>query len=226
MSVYEILTARGVNRLCHFTKFQSLTHIIPSADGILASSSIRQDTKNVTDTARYDGELDYVCCSVQYPNSWFLKKAMQNNPDKIFKDWVVLYVDLSILKYKSAKFCPCNASKSYGTHIDDRMENIDSIFATSVPTFAYPRSPQMLASCPTDGQAEILIRDSIPREYIIGMAVGNEEVAKRIYGMLKMYGMEQIPLYVAPDVVTPNWSSMIKNGRRPIETQCGWSEEE
>ena len=84
----------------------------------------------------------------------------------------------------------------------------------------------MLASCPTDGQAEILIRDSIPREYIIGMAVGNEEVAKRIYGMLKMYGMEQIPLYVAPDVVTPNWSSMIKNGRRPIETQCGWSEEE
>lgn len=225
MSAYEILTARGVTRLCHFTKFQSLTHIIPSADGILASSSIRQDTKNVTDTARYDGELDYVCCSVQYPNSWFLKKAMQNNTDKIFKDWVVLYVDLSILKYKSAKFCPCNASKSYGTHIDDRMENIDSIFATSVPTFTYPRSPQMLASCPTDGQAEILIRDSIPREYIIGMAVGNEEVAKRIYGMLKMYGMEQIPLYVAPDVVTPNWSSMIKNGRRPIETQCGWSEE-
>ena len=225
MSAYEILTARGVTRLCHFTKFQSLTHIIPSADGILASSSIRQDTKNVTDTARYDGELDYVCCSVQYPNSWFLKKAMQNNTDKIFKDWVVLYVDLSILKYKSAKFCPCNASKSYGTHIDDRMENIDSIFAASVPTFAYPRSPQMLASCPTDGQAEILIRDSIPREYIIGMAVGNEEVAKRIYGMLKMYGMEQILLYVAPDVVTPNWSSMIKNGRRPIETQCGWSEE-
>lgn len=225
MSAYEILTARGVTRLCHFTKFQSLTHIIPSADGILASSSIRQDTKNVTDTARYDGELDYVCCSVQYPNSWFLKKAMQNNTDKIFKDWVVLYVDLSILKYKSAKFCPCNASKSYGTHIDDRMENIDSIFATSVPAFAYPRSPQMLASCPTDGQAEILIRDSIPREYIIGMTVGNEEVAKRIYGMLKMYGMEQIPLYVAPDVVTPNWSSMIKNGRRPIETQCGWSEE-
>ncbi|MDR1408943.1 MAG: DUF4433 domain-containing protein [Oscillospiraceae bacterium] len=53
MSAYDILAARGVTRLCHFTKFQSLTHIIPSADGILASNSIRQDTKNVIDAARY-----------------------------------------------------------------------------------------------------------------------------------------------------------------------------
>lgn len=226
MNAYDILTDRGVTRLCHFTKFQSLTHIIHSPDGILASESIRQDTKNVTDTVRYDGELDYVCCSVQYPNSWFLKNAMQKNTDKIFKDWVVLYLDLSILKYKRAKFCPCNASKAYGAHIEGRMENIDSIFEASVPTFSYPRSPEMLASCPTDGQAEILIKDNIPREYIIGIAVGNEEVAKRIYGMLKMYGIEQIPLYIAPDVVTPNWSNMIKNGRRPSENQCDWSEEE
>ena len=51
MSAYDILTTRGVTRLCHFTKFQNLTHIITSADGVLASSSIRQDTKNVNDTA-------------------------------------------------------------------------------------------------------------------------------------------------------------------------------
>lgn len=226
MSAYDVLTERGVTRLCHFTKLQSLTHIITSQNGVLASSSIRQDTKNVTDTARYDGELDFVCCSVQYPNSWFLKKAMQNNPDKIFKDWVVLFVDLSILKHKIAKFCPCNASKSRGAYIDGNMDNIDSIFATSVSTFAYPRSPKMLSSCPTDGQAEILIEDSIPREYITGIAVGNEDVAKRVYAMLKMYGMEHISLYTAPDVLTPNWSNMIKNGRRPDEIQCDWSEED
>lgn len=225
MSAYDVLTARGVTRLCHFTKLQSLTHIIPSENGVMASSSIRQDMKNVTDTARYDGELDYVCCSVQYPNSWFLKKAMQNNPDKIFKDWVVLYVDLSILNSKNAKFCPCNASKACGAYIDDDMDNIESIFATSVSTFAYPRSPKMLSSCPTDGQAEILIKDNIPRNFINGIAVGNEDVAKRVYAMLKMYGMERMPLYIAPDVLTPNWSNMIKNDRRPDETQCAWSEE-
>lgn len=226
MSAYDVLAARGVTRLCHFTKLQSLTHIITSTNGVLASSSIRQDTKNVNDKARYDGELNFVCCSVQYPNSWFLKRAMQNNPDKIFKDWVVLSIDLNILKHKNAKFCPCNASKSSGAFINGDMDSIGSIFATTVSTFDYPRSPNMLSSCPTDGQAEILIEDSVPREYINGIAVGNEDVAKRIYAILKMYNMGHIPLYIAPDVLTPNWSSMIKNGRRPNEIQCDWSEED
>lgn len=226
MITYDILTARGVTRLCHFTKLQSLTHIITMAEGILASSSIRQDTKNVIDAARYDGELDYVCCSVEYPNSWFLKKAMQNNTDEIFRDWVVLYIDLSILNFRNVKFCPCNASKSHGLYINECVEDVESIFATSVPTFGYPRSPKMLDSCPTDGQAEILIRDSIPRECIIGIAVGTEGVAKRVYSMLKMYGMELIPIYISLDVLTPNWSNMIKNGNRPNETQCNWSKEE
>ena len=31
-----------------------------------------------------------------------------NSIGKIFRDWVVLYINLSILKYKSAKFCQCN----------------------------------------------------------------------------------------------------------------------
>lgn len=226
MSGYDILAARGVTRLCHFTKFQSLTHIAPSADGIKASSSIRQDIKNVIDKERYDGELDYVCCSVQYPNSWFMKKAIQNNTDKIFKEWVVLYVNLSILNDKSAKFCPCNASKARGAYIQDKMSNVESIFAASVPTFTYPRSAAMLPCCPTDGQAEILIKHNIPRKYIIGIVVGNEDVAKRVYAMLKMYDIEDTPIYIAPYVMTPTWSNMIKRGTRPVETPCHWSEEE
>lgn len=226
MSAYDILTARGVTRLCHFTKFQSLTHIVSSPNGILASSPIRQDTKNPTDKARYDGELDYVCCSVQYPNSWFLDKAVQNNTDRIFRDWVVMYINLGILNHNKAKFCPCNASMEHGLYINDNIGEVESIFTPSVATFPYPRTSQMLASCPTDGQAEILIRDNIPREYIVGIATGTEDVAKRVYAMLKMYEMEQIPLYIAPDVLTPNWSKMIKNGRQPIESQCRWSEEE
>jgi hypothetical protein len=226
MSAYDILAAHGVTRLCHFTKFQSLTHIVSSETGVLASSSIRQDTKNVTDEERYDNEKESVCCSIQYPNSWFLKKAMQNNTDKIFKDWVVLYIDLSILNCKTAKFCPCNASTGRGMHINDNMEELGSIFATSVSTFKYPRSPRMLASCPTDGQAEILIKDSVPREYIIGIATGDEDVAKRVYAMLKMYRVERISVYIAPDVITPNWSKMIKNGCKPDETMCAWLEEE
>lgn len=226
MSAYDVLTARGVTRLCHFTKLQSLTHIITSENGVLASNSIHQDTKNVNDTARYDGELDFVCCSVQYPNSWFFKKAMQNNQDKIFEDWVVLYINLTILKNKKAKFCPCNASKSNGIYINENMDNIDSIFATKVSTFPYPRSPKMLSCCPTDGQAEILIENSIPREYISGIAVGNMDIAKRVYSMLKICGIEHLTIYIAPDVLTTRWSTLVKDGCLPDEIRCKWPEEE
>jgi len=225
MNGYEILKTRGVTRLCHFTKFQSLTHIITSADGISASDSIRSDTKNVTDIARYDGELDYVCCSIEYPNSWFLQKAIRRNIDKIFDEWVVLYIDLEILKQKCAKFSPCNASTANGAHIDNRMENIKSIFADIVPSFQYPRSSKMLSCCPTNGQAEILIKDSVPRDFIIGIAVGKDEIARRIFAMLKIYNINQIPIFIAKDVLTTNWNDMIIKGLRPSETRCSWPEE-
>lgn len=226
MKAYDILKTRGVTRLCHFTKFQNLTHIITSADGILASSSIRQDTKNVNDTARYDGELDFVCCSVQYPNSWFLKRAMQNNLDVIFGEWVVLYIDLGILEYKNTKFCPCNASRGNGAYISKNMDNIDSIFAPTVSTFAYQRTPKMLSCCPTDGQAEILIENSIPREYIKGIAVGNEDVAGRVYSILKMYDQKHISIYIAPDVLSTKWNKIIKEGCSPHEIRYECSEED
>lgn len=217
MNAYDVLLSRGVTRLCHFTKLQSFTHIITSEEGVLASGSIRQDTKNVIDKARYDGELDYVCSTVEYPNSWFLNRAMASNQDSIFNDWVVLYIDLSILKDRSIKFCPCNASKANGAYINRDPNKIESIFSYSVPTFRYPRTPQMLPACPTDGQAEILIENNVPRKYIKGIALGNEDVAKRVYAMLKMCDMDRIPLFIAPDVLAPNWSQMIKRGSRPKE---------
>lgn len=224
MSPYEILTSRGVTRLCHFTKLQSFTHIITTQDGILASNSIRQDTKNVLDEGRYDGELDYICCSVQYPNSWFLRKAIDRNTDTIFRDFLVLYIDPSILQRASVKFCPCNSSLERGRYISDKMEDLESIYNRTVPGFDYLRSSKMLQSCPTNGQAEILIKGCIPNSFIKGIAVGNEEVGKQVYSILKMFGKLEIPIYLAPDVLTPNWSKMARNGTRPVETQFHWND--
>ena len=226
MSAYDVLIKRGVTRLCHFTSLKNLTHILESDKGILASNSIRQDTKTVIDNNRYDGELDHICCTIQYPNSWFLKKAVDRNTDIIFKDWVVLYINLSILKSRSAKFCPCNASKDNGKYINCKIDNIDEIFKQSVPTFPYQRSSNMLSSCPTDGQAEVLIYKDIPRNYIIGIAVGNNDVGERVYGMIRCCGINQMPIYLAPDVLSTAWSNIIKSGKEPHETECIFSRKE
>ncbi len=219
MTGYDVLINHEVTRLCHFTKFQSLTHILASEDGIISSESIRQDTKNVTDQERYDGELDYVCCSVQYPNSWFLSIAKSKNKDKVFSDWVVMYINPIILNIRKAKFSPCNASKQFGAHIENDISKLENIFAYRLPTFQYPRTPSMLNSCPTDGQAEILIENSIPRDYIFAIAVGSQEMAARVYALLKVYNLKNIDIYIAPDVLSTNWSSMIKKGEKPTEEE-------
>lgn len=225
MSAYDILSARGVTRFCHFTKLQNLTHILASPDGILSSGAIQQDTKHVNDSERYDGELDYVCCTVEYPNSWFLDNAIHRNSDRIFRDWVVLCISLDILHVRNIKFCECNASKHHGSHIRSDVENIDSIFAPSVSTFQYPRTAEMLPCCPTNGQAEVLIQNNIPREYISRIIVGAPDIAERIYAMQKVCNIPEIPIYVAPDVLSNTWNRIVKRGQRPQECKCTWPEE-
>ena len=59
----------------------------------------------------------------------------------------------------------------------------------------------------------------------IALDVGNEDVAGRVYSILKMYGVEYISIYIAPDVLTTEWSNMIKKGCSPNEIRCEWSEE-
>lgn len=217
MTGYEVLVKHEVTRLCHFTKFQSLTHILSSSDGIISSNSIRQDTKNVIDQERYDGELDYVCCSVQYPNSWFLSKAKINNKDMVFSDWVVMYINPIILNNRRAKFSPCNASKQFGAYIENDISKLESLFAYKLPTFRFPRTQTMLNSCPTDGQAEILIEKCIPRDYIFAIAVGTQEMAERVHALLEFYSLKEIDIYLAPDVLSKNWSPLIKRGEKPVE---------
>lgn len=217
MNAVDILKSRGVTRLCHFTLFKSLTGILNSEDGILASKFINNDVKKINDSERYDGELDHVCCSVEYPNSWYMKRAINDNKDKIFQEWVVLYIDISVLNDRNAKFAPCNASKCAGSYINPNMEEIGKIFAENVPTFYYRRSVTMIPACPTDGQAEILIENNIPVKYIIGIAVSNKDIAGRVVGMLRVCGLSSIKVYIAPDVLSTRWSQMARDGDRAQE---------
>lgn len=217
MSAEVFLKEKGVTRLCHFTKLKDLTHIISTDNGILASNAIRPDVKDAKDPARYDGELDYVCCSVEYPNSWYLRKAQERDNNQIFREWVVVYIDLSVLKYRSMKFCPCNAARNRGAYIKDNVDEMGALFA-SPDVLNWRRTATMLTCCPTNDQAEILIKDNVPFHFIKGFAVCCEEDAKRIYSMMKVYDKPDVPIYVAPDVLGTKWSQLVRDGIRPEET--------
>lgn len=219
MGGYDILMRRGVTRLCHFTKFQKLCDIIDSKQGILAANLISFDIKDVTDPNRFDGELGYISCSIQYPNSWYFNKVKDSDSDVLFKDWVIIFIEPTILLNRKSKFSPCNASKEYGAYINDNIDELESIFDSSISTWQYPRSEKMLSCCPTDGQAEIMINRDIPLSFIKGICVPDKDLAKRVFALLKTTKQSQIRIYISNDLFTNKWSKMVRAGSVPFELE-------
>lgn len=217
-NVIECLKERGVTRLCHFTKIKSLVHIITSPSGILATQFIQSDIKQQNDDLRADGALNYVCCSIEYPNAWYWNNLRKRDEDAIFREWVILCIDTEIVKYRKIRFCPCNASYRNGQFITQDLSRFDELFAesTAVGDKRYSRSPKMLSCCTTDGQAEFLIERDIPLRYIKSIIVGNEDVADHINAILKICKCK-IDIYIAPDVCNTNWNNLVRTGKRPAE---------
>ena len=214
--IYDVLMEKSVSRLCHFTKLENLVHILNSSDGILATNFI-DENKNVIDPNRRDMQLDYICCSIEYPNSWFLEDAKERN-ESIFNDWVVLYIKPDIVRERCVKVSECNAAKSNGYYIKKGdYKSTAHLFDYKVPSFNHPRTEKMLKCCPTNAQAEIMIYCSIPKEYIFGIAVMNTDMAERVYGILSLLRIENIDIYISPDVIGKRWRRLIQEGNRPLE---------
>lgn len=216
--LYEYLIKRGITRLCHFTKIKSFVHILSSPDGILATNFIKTDVKEQNDLDRRDGNLDYVCCSIEYPNSWYWEKVKSRDGDAVFRDWIILCIDLEIVKHKKIKFCPCNAAFGNGSYIEENISVFDELFNSvlSLSGRSRTRTAKMLTCCPTDDQAEVLVYSNIPLRYIKGIVVGSESVADNVNAILKTCNKE-LDIFIAPDVCNTNWSSFVRNGMRPTE---------
>lgn len=217
------VSARGISRLCHFTPSRNLVHIATDPKGILASAHLLDDEKavfNATDMQRFDGFPDHVCCSVQYPNAWYFRKA--RGGEYLFTDWVVLFLKPDALWSKGTKFSARNAAAGYGSGVAEGEQAFDSMFALSV-TGAYGQTFTRKATHPrwltTDQQAEVLIPDSVAREDIMGIAVASESQAKREYARLTQLQEYVPPIVIAPDFFNPNMlNSRLQSGTAPSET--------
>src|SRR2546425_5310110 len=170
-SIKKEVLRRGITRLCHFAPSRNLAHIASGNEGILATKHLEEDERRVftkTDLARLDGHKGYICCSIEYPNSWYFDKARLK--DSLFKDWVVLFINPKYLWLPGARFCPRNAAANYGKDISEGEKGFFALFARSISGAGgqtFTRSPTRLDCCPTDDQAEILIPDRIVKSDIL-----------------------------------------------------------
>lgn len=216
----KIIVERGITRLCHFTRSNKLVHILRNETGIIANTFLddQLDILKKNDEFRYDNKEDYVCCSVQYPNSWYLRRIKDIDP--LFKEWVVLFIDPTLITLPTTLFCHRNAAAGRGRYIKKGYEGFTGMFKDPVQgqRLIY-RTPNMLPCCPTDDQAEVLIYKNISRSHIIAIAVPTEEQAKK--EKLRLSFIPEVPKdikwIVAPDIFNVTWSKMVRNGIVPKE---------
>ena len=221
-SIQRMVAPRGITRLCHFTPSRNLGHIAEDPSGILASRHLEQDEKavfNPTDLERLDGYPDHVCCSIQYPNAWYFRRARRQ--ERLFLDWVVLLIDARYLWRAGTKFCPRNAAAEHGSLVREGADAFETSFAETVQgaggrTFTrYPHQPAFL---PTDEQAEVLVPDQIQRQHVMGIAVCDEEQAKREVARLNLIGLSPPPVVIVPEFYDPRTlSELLRAGRLPVE---------
>jgi hypothetical protein len=213
---------RGISRLCHFTQSRKLSHILSDLDGVWATSRIIEkapDLLDQTDNLRLDGQLDHICCSVEYPNTWYLSKIRDKDP--LFKDWVVVFLKPALLWRDRSLFSPRNAAAHTGTLIQGGYAGFSRLFDQSLVGAGgrtFSRTAEMLPCCPTDDQAEVLVYEHIQRSNILGIGVLSEAQARVEKLRLSFIPSATNPdFYVAPDIFTGRWSNLIRRGQRPKE---------
>ena len=215
-------TQRGITRLCHFTPSRNLAHIASDTRGILATRHLEDDEAailNPTDRVRLDGYRDHVCCSIQYPNAWYFRKARAD--EKLFADWVVLLIEPRHLWREDTKFCPRNAAAGHGQAVRGGVAGFDSLFAGRVEgsgSRVYRRAPGHPDFLPTDEQAEVLVRDRIGRNDVAGVAVRDDSQAAREQSRLALAGVTLPRIVIVPEFFEPGvLSGMLRSGRMPLE---------
>jgi hypothetical protein len=223
--IRNAVRARGITRLCHFTPSRNLPHIVGEETGILCTKSLTENEQAVftaTDHERIDGYEDRVCCSIQYPNAWYLRRAREK--ERLFLDWVIIFIDPSYLALEGTGFCARNAAAGSGRFVGFGLDAFNGLFAQSVigaRGIIRTRENCLFPTCPTDDQAEILVPDRISFAHIIGVAVRNENQARNEVARLQLAGLpsDSFEFVVAPDLFNPySLSNAIHAGRHPGET--------
>ena len=221
---------RKITRLCHFTQSRNLRRILKSRSGLLSTELLRDLEKKYspTDTKRLDRHTNHVCCSIQYPNCWYLRKATER--DDRTGDWVVLLLCPSHLWMDGTKFCDTNAAVECGGRVRTGLKGFKGLFADEVAvpgqSAIYTRASK-LACVPTDDQAEVLIPHRVRRDTITGLVVRSADLAERELKRLKKRNLPTLKTLIAPTLFRPNeLSQILRSGKSPEEiVYCEGSED-
>lgn len=177
--IERILKERNIKVLLHFTQLKNLPSILTS--GLKPRNAIDKDAL-FNDEHRLDNHLDTVSLSIHHPNDpMFFKYRTQLRAEDPNSDWCVLGIHSSILLDYDALFCNRNAASATISCLDEeelrKPESLEGMFEEIVGHES--REEQCLKpNDPTDVQAEILLKGTIPPELIVGIVFTSRQAKK------------------------------------------------
>lgn len=166
--------ARKIPYLVHFTPIGNVESIVE--DGLKSRYTLDGHEYIFTDEYRHDGWLDWISLSVSFPNyRMFYKK--RNSPNNI-DGWAILLIKRDVLWELDCRFMPTNAA-SFGIRLfrDDEWSSIEAFD----DMFNYVEHRKGIPDhFTTDPQAEVMVRNEVPKHYIHKIAVEHQSDQKRL----------------------------------------------
>jgi len=214
----------GITRLCHLTPLRNLLHIA-SGEGLLSVAQLEDERAvfDQQDLNRFDNNPDFISCSIEYPNVWYLRKRRKEATplQRLFPEWVCLLIDRKYLWQPSTEFCPRNAAASGGTLLRPGYDAFCELYADRV-TGAQGKDRGRGAKpkpCPTDDQAEVMIHRHIPLEDANTIVFADEEQATNNLGALRLLGVpiDSLDFLICPSFFETQLSPLLRSGRIPAE---------
>ncbi|MDP9404218.1 MAG: DUF4433 domain-containing protein [Actinomycetota bacterium] len=212
--------------MAHFTPSKNLPHIV--GDRLIRSSKDLADNApeyfDPTDRLRFDQHPDKLCCSMQFPNGYYLAKARTKPEFTNYPDWACLLLDVALLERPGTLFSPCNAATARGAYLEPGGDALLACYAPASQPGNWSRGANHQNGAPTDVQAEALVPAPVELSHLEAIVVPSDAAATNEVGRLNQLGVSWagITWLVAPIFFDRNMlSSRIRSGG-PID-ETVWS---
>ena len=211
------IAKRSIEFLIHFTPTINLFSILENQQLMsrakLENLDIEQfdilDYVKFTDDIRFD-DKNYINLSLSAPNTFLFSRFREKTKDDFTINWCVLKIDPKHIYDKNSVFSVTNAASNAAKRqfgITGDLEKFKMLFKEklNINTFNGVRIVNrngVHPKHPTDVQAEILVRDSIPSNSIIHVCFESEE--KLAEAKAAMSSFDTSNFTVDKEIFSPN----------------------
>ncbi len=213
----KIIEERKITDLIHFTPTKNLYGIFEQGEIMSRARLEKLDVKlfdildyiQFTDDIRLD-DKNYINLSLSIPNTYLFSKFKEKTKHDPTITWCILKIDPKHIYEEGTLFAVTNAASNAAKRqfgISGDIEKFKQLFLPEIQIDTY-NGPRIIKrgnikdKYPTDVQAEILVKDSIPLNSIKQVCFFNHEDLAKTKAALKEFNTEKF--VVDTQIFNPN----------------------